>query len=140
MKILGFLWLGLLSALGWAAPEPVAPSVAFFYGAKPPWSDLQAFDVVVVDPDHVPNPQVPALRRTRLAAYVALGEVQPTRAYAARIPKAWLVGDNKDWGSLLIDQSRPEWPRFFADEVIAPLWKNGYRTVFLDTLDSYHLF
>lgn len=123
-----------------AAPAPLGTAVAFFYGANPPWAELQAFDLVVVDPDHVPNPQLPALPHTRLAAYVALGEVQPSRAYASKIPKSWLRGENKDWGSRLINQAQPEWPQFFTEQVIAPLWKSGYRTFFLDTLDSYHLF
>lgn len=122
------------------AAAPASPAVAFYYGANPPWNELQAFDIVVVDPGHVPDPKFPALTRTRLAAYVALGEVQPSRPYASNIPKAWLRGENKDWGSRLIDQSQPEWPRFFTDNIITPLWNSGYRTFFLDTLDSYQLF
>lgn len=144
------LWeslLVLLVGLSWA-PAVVAspavatssPAVAFYYAANPPWDELQAFDIVVVDPDHVPDPNLPALTHTRLAAYVALGEAHPSRATTASIPKAWLRGENKDWGSRLIDQSHADWPRFFTENMIAPLWKNGYRTFFLDTLDSYHLF
>jgi len=142
LKRLLALLMSLLAGL-WGAralAAPASPAVAFYYGANPPWSELQAFDIAVVDPDHVPDPTLPALPHTRLAAYVALGEVQPSRAYASSIPKAWLRGENKDWGSRLIDQSHPEWPRFFTDTLIAPLWNNGYRTFFLDTLDSYHLF
>lgn len=123
-----------------AGPSLASPAVAFYYGARPPWNELQAFDIVVVDPDHVPDPTLPVLPHTRLAAYVALGEVQPSRAYANSIPTDWLRGDNKDWGSRLIDQAQPAWPRFFTDTVIAPLWNQGYRTFFLDTLDSYQLF
>lgn len=134
------IWLGLVAPVAWAAPASDGPAVAFFYGDNPPWSELQAFDLVVVDPDHVPDPNAVGLPRTRLAAYVALGEVQDSRDYTAKIPKLWLLGENKDWGSRLIDQSRPEWPRFFTDSVVAPLWDKGYRTFFLDTLDSYHLF
>ena len=136
MKQLCLVCLGWLLA-GWVS---AAPAVAFFYGAQPPWDALQAFDVVVVDPDHVPDPAAPALAHTRLAAYVAVGEVQPSRAYAARIPSAWLRGENSAWGSRLIDQATPEWPRFFVQTVIAPLWAAGYRSFFLDTLDSYHLY
>jgi polysaccharide biosynthesis protein PelA len=115
-------------------------AIAFYYAANPPWDELQAFDLVVVDPDHVPDPSGPKLARTELAAYVAVGEVQPSRAYAKALPAAWLRGENKDWGSRLIDQSQNDWPDFFASRVIAPLWQAGYRTFFLDTLDSYHLF
>jgi uncharacterized protein (TIGR01370 family) len=138
--MLAGLWLHLSSAHALTTDAVNGPAVAFFYGANPPWSELQAFDLVVVDPDHVPDPSSAGLTQTRLAAYVALGEVHPTRNYAAAIPSAWLVGDNKDWGSRLIDQSHPQWPVFFAERVVAPLWGQGYRTLFLDTLDSYHLF
>ncbi len=147
MKFLKNLLTLLLTLLaGFWGPKVLAsaalnnPNIAFFYGAKPPWAELQAFDLVVVDPGHVPDPALPKLAHTRLAAYVAVGEVQPSRSYAAQIPKAWLVGENKDWGSRLIDQSQPQWPKFFTDSIIAPLWNSGYRTFFLDTLDSYHLF
>lgn len=136
MKQFCLFCLGCLLA-GWVS---AAPAVAFFYGENPPWDALQAFDLVVVDPDHVPDPATPALPHTRLAAYVAVGEVQPGRAYAAQIPPAWLRGENSAWGSRLIDQATPEWPRFFTQTVIAPLWAAGYRSFFLDTLDSYHLY
>ena len=115
-------------------------SVAFFYGAKPPWNELKAFDTVVVEPDHVADPVAVARDKTALAAYVSVGEVHPTRSYANRIPKTWLRGKNKDWGSLVIDQSQADWPAFFTEAAIAPLWARGYRAFFLDTLDSYHLF
>lgn len=143
LTVLMSLLATLLGARALAAPANPAPAplaVAFYYGAHPPWRELQAFDLVVVDPGHVPDPKLPALAHTRLAAYVALGEVQPSRPYAERIPKAWLRGENKDWGSRLIDQAQAEWPRFFTDTIITPLWSSGYRTFFLDTLDSYQLF
>lgn len=142
IRLLSLLF-SLLGTAAFATPGVSAadtPAIAFYYGDNPPWSELQAFDTVVVDPDHVPNPNLTKLSHTRLVAYVALGEVQPSRAYAGSIPKSWLRGDNKDWGSHLIDQAQPEWPQFFTNTVITPLWNKGYRSFFLDTLDSYHLF
>lgn len=136
--LLSFAPALVLSQPGPAASNPA--SVAFYYGTQVPWDELKAFDLVVVEPDRLPAGPLPDLGRTRLAAYVALGEVQPSRGYAARIPQAWLRGENSAWGSRLIDQSQPGWPAFFAEEVIAPLWQRGLRTFFLDTLDSYHLF
>jgi hypothetical protein len=145
------LWTLLLMSLGTLvqAATPVNastvsassnPNLAFYYAANPPWDELQAFDWVVVEPDHVPDPKRVRLPHTRLAAYVSLGEAHPSRSYASRIPKSWLRGDNRDWGSQLIDQTTPEWPEFFATQVIDPLWKQGYRSFFIDTLDSYHRF
>ncbi|WP_051391633.1 endo alpha-1,4 polygalactosaminidase [Rhodoferax saidenbachensis] len=132
-------WLLALLAYG-AQASAASPALALYYGDNPPWDALQAFDIVVVDPGHVPNPAAVAPAHTTLAAYVAVGEVQPSRPYANSIPKAWLRGENKDWGSRLIDQSQAAWPAFFTDNVIQPLWAAGYRSFFFDTLDSYQLF
>lgn len=148
MPIRYLLSLLLTLAPGLVAAQPATPaataalplaSAAFFYGAHTPWHELQAFDLAVIEPDHLPAGPLPQLGGTRLAAYVALGEVQPSRDYASRIPAEWLRGENNAWGSRLIDQSQPGWPAFVAEQVIAPLWQRGLRTFFLDTLDSYHL-
>ena len=140
MKRLLTWLLAVLSVSTVAAAVPSAPALALYYGPNPPWELLQAFDLVVVDPGHVPAPTAVALPHTELAAYVAVGEVQPGRPYADSIPKAWLRGENKDWGSKLIDQSAAEWPAFFTDRIFKPLWDSGYRAFFLDTLDSYQRF
>ena len=134
-------WLAfLLSCLMGVGSAKAAPAVAFFYGANPPWNELQAFDMVVVDPDHVREPGAIKLPQTKLVAYISVGEVHPTRAYAKNIPAAWVAGENKAWGSRVINQAAPEWPKFFADNVVEPLWTAGYRSFFLDTLDSYQLY
>lgn len=127
--------LALLAPLCAAA----APSVAFFYGADPPWDELNAFDIVVVEPGHVPDPGRVAGPATAVYAYAAVGEVLPSRAYFKDIPAAWRIGTNPAWSSIVVDQAQPEWPAFFAERVIRPLWDAGYRGFFLDTLDSYHL-
>lgn len=114
-------------------------NIAFFYGANPPWDELSAFEAVVVEPGHVPDPQRVARRGTELYAYVSVGEVQPSRPYFKEIPTAWRSGANPAWGSIVIDQAQEEWPAFFAERVVGTLWKAGYRGFFLDTLDSYHL-
>ena len=134
----GFI-LTLQPAAAESAPPPTPlASAAFFYGAAIPWSELRAFDLAVVEPDHLPPGALPALDGTRLAAYLSLGEVQPSRSYAARIPRDWVRGVNPAWGSWLIDQAQPGWPAFVAEAIVAPLWQRGLRTFFLDTLDAYH--
>jgi uncharacterized protein (TIGR01370 family) len=129
------LCLAFVALPAWGA----GPNIALFYGADPPWNELAAFDIVVVEPDHGADPKHRNTRRSELFAYVSLGEVQPTRGYAKALPAQWRIGENTAWGSVVVDQSRPEWPAFFAERVVAPLWEKGYRGLFVDTLDSYHL-
>lgn len=141
MSIVRFVMNVILAILALISPAhaEVPFSVAFYYAADPPWEMLQSYDLVVVDPDHVPNPSEVRLPHTRLAAYVSLGEVNPGRAYAQKIPASWFAGSNADWNSRIIDQTIPEWTQFFINEVIFPLWAAGYRDFFLDTLDSYQI-
>ena len=115
------------------------PGIALYYGKEPPLDELAAFDIAVVEPAHVPDPRPHNTARSSLFAYVSVGEVHPSRSYAHEIPQAWKIGENATWGSILIDQSQPQWPVFFRERVIKPLWDAGYRGFFLDTLDSYQL-
>lgn len=122
-----------------AGAPPAALDIALYYGADLPADELRAFDVVVIEPDHGFDPKRLNDGRTEFFAYVSVGETSPSRPYFGRLDPRWKVGENAVWGSAVIDQSQPAWHRFFVDEVIAPLWAQGYRGFFLDTLDSYYL-
>ena len=104
------------------AQVPV-PAVAFFYGAQPPLEELAAFDIAVVEPDHVPDPnpwrREAANGASELFAYVSFGEVEPTRAYFKAMPPGILKGENQAWGSSVVDQTAPAWPAFFIDRIVA---------------------
>ncbi len=136
--ILRCLLLNLLCLYCFSAFAEQQMNVALFYGANPPLAELRAFDVAVVDPDAVNiAPENYNSKNHELFAYTSVGEVNPNKPYFSAIPKAWLKGSNSLWASRVIDQTATEWPTFFADNVIAPLWAKGYRGFFLDTLDSY---
>ncbi|WP_310460466.1 bifunctional glycoside hydrolase 114/ polysaccharide deacetylase family protein [Sphaerotilus sp.] len=142
-------WLAsLLAVIGlWLAGHPVAlaavagPSVALHYGAKPPWTELSAFDWVVLEPGHHGDisARAAAAPQTRFMAYLSVGEVTRQHPQHASIPAAWLIGSNKTWNSAVIDQRAPEWAAWFVEHVARPQWDRGYRGFFLDTLDSYQL-
>lgn len=114
-------------------------SIAFYYGNDVSAQPLAQFDVAVVEPDHGFIPAQSPNKHTRWLAYISVGEVLPSRAYFNDIPHSWLAGSNATWQSTLVDQSQPGWPAFVVSKIAKPLWKQGYRGFFLDTLDSYQL-
>jgi polysaccharide biosynthesis protein PelA len=117
-------------------------SIAWHYGAKPPLDSLRIFERVVVEPDHGMDPKAYRLKskgKSELYAYLAIGEVQKSRAYFSAMPAEMLRGENKEWASLVIDQSHERWPEFFVEKIVTPQWARGYRGFFLDTMDSYQL-
>ena len=136
-------WIGAMSVLAASAnvPAVVAPNVALYYGKEPPWDELRAFDLVVLDHGH--DLQLArgtnADAGTKYLAHLSVGEVHPTRGYLAELPPAWQAGKNDQWGSIIVDQSVPEWPEWFVERIARPAWDAGYRGFFLDTLDSYQL-
>lgn len=114
------------------------PAIAIHYGATALPTELGPFDMVVVEPDHasaLPSTQ----HGQEVVAYVSVAEVHPSRSYFKEIPPEWKLARNGDWKSDVIDQTPDGWPDFFAERVVGPLWKRGYRGFFLDTLDSYRL-
>ena len=117
------------------------PSFAFYYGKDIPWEALGAFDVAVVEPGNVGvNGWAHRLNPgTTVAAYIAVGEVHPTRGYFKAMRPEWKLGENVAWGSIVVDQAAPGWSAFYLAQVIKPLWDQGYRAFFLDTLDSFYL-
>jgi uncharacterized protein (TIGR01370 family) len=116
-------------------------SIAFYYGAHPPVEALAHYDVAVVEPDHgfVPPPRINDTSRPTWYAYVSIGEINPSRTYFGAVPSAWLHGTNDVWHSSVVDQTSKGWPEFVVNQIVAPLWRQGYRGFFLDTLDSYQL-
>ena len=127
-----FLWTA-------SAVAQTAPAVALYYGSAIPLKEFRVFDIVVVEPGHGHDPQRQARGDSQLFAYVSVAEVQPTRPYFRDIPEPWKLARNGDWNSVVIDQTPADWPAFFAERVVGPLWEKGYRGFFLDTLDSYRL-
>jgi hypothetical protein len=138
-RFIGSLLLVPLLFCAAAAAAASPPSIAFFYGAEPPWDELAAFDLVVVEPDHTPRPPRLTGGKTEVLAYMSVGEALASRAWFKDLPAAWRIGENPAWGSAVIDQSEPAWASFLVNRVARPLWEAGYRGFFLDTLDSYHL-
>ncbi len=115
------------------------PSVAFFYGKQIPNLELCLYNIVVVDPYSNFNPE-DCKPMSAPIAYVSLGEVRRGVAYEENIRPEWVISHNKDWNhNKIIDQTQKGWQTFFINELIEPLWKQGYRGFFLDTLDSYQI-
>lgn len=124
--------------------ETRLPSFAFYYGINPPLKKLQQFDNIIVEPANIDDASKVIVKMTKMKrqifAYVSLGEVHRTRPYYRAIPKSSIRKENRVWGSYATDQSSPAWREFFLSQVIAPLYEQGWRGFFIDTLDAYQLF
>jgi hypothetical protein len=118
--------------------EARAFNAAFFYGTPFP-QELRIYDAVIIEADHSDFPFVPDNLQNKLYAYTSLGEVGPDKPYATQVPAAAKVARNPAWTSEVMDQASPAWREFYIEKIIAPLWQRGFRGIFIDTMDSYHL-
>jgi len=121
------------AVLGRPAFAQTNPSVAFFYGKPVPVGQLERFDWVVVEPDHLDARGLDELQRAgvQVFAYLSLGEAAPEA-----IDPGWILGRNAPWGSVIVDPRAAEWRSRILARVDA-LAARGFHGPFLDTLDSY---
>jgi uncharacterized protein (TIGR01370 family) len=115
------------------------PSTAFFYGKPVPVDLMAHFEQVIVEPDNIDNIEPLTTKGISVFAYLSVGEINQTRSWYSEIPKDWLLGENKTWGSSIVDLTKKEWQDYIINKLMTPLWERGYRGFFLDTLDSYQL-
>lgn len=140
------------------------PSVAFYYGNDLPYEQLDQFDWVVVEADSLKGGRSPlteqggasvdvsrsddapvrGLQRlsahgSEVFAYLSVGELEGWRKTTSQELESATRGVNPDWDSKVADLTDPRWQRHLSARADA-LWQQGYRGLFLDTLDSYWRF
>ncbi len=117
-------------------------STAVFYGSNLPTRILSQYSRIIVESGNVKPEELKALKAGggSVFAYVSIGEVSPSRKWFKKIKKDWILGENKVWDSKVMDLASLGWQNFVVDSVVTPLWKAGYRGLFLDTMDSFYLY
>ncbi|HXN42586.1 MAG TPA: endo alpha-1,4 polygalactosaminidase [Myxococcaceae bacterium] len=131
----------LFSALLWPSvglSATARPSVAFFYGHSIPIAQLSHFDWVVVEPEEVKDTELSALqsKKVEVFAYISVGEAHRSRRWAKDLNPAWIIGFNSAWNSDIVDPAQAGWHQIVLKQM-ENFWRAGYRSFFLDTLDSY---
>jgi hypothetical protein len=133
--------------LGLAALRPGGPnsatlaaaptSVAFYYGPNPPMAELGHFDWIIVQPRHMRDSAPREAVDSTVLAYLSVGEMEPEQLADPGLDPRWLIGVNANWGTRITDLTQEGFQSYLIEQRMAPLWANGYRGFFLDTLDSY---
>ncbi len=134
-RLVIFIFLSL------CASAATPPDLAFYYGTQPPLTQLRHFDQVVVQPNQIQAHELPPLLQAGplIVAYVSVGEVAQNSVDFAAIQQSWVIGKNPAWDSLVMDYRAPQWRHYLLEKHFRPLWQQGYRAFFLDTMDSYLL-
>ncbi|WP_226823202.1 bifunctional glycoside hydrolase 114/ polysaccharide deacetylase family protein [Acidithiobacillus caldus] len=135
LRFLTFMVLAVWAGLSWAAPEDSLPSVGLYYGSGPAPAAFRDFHWLVVNPGAERLPS--AFPGQQVFAYVSVGETVPGDARYAQLPQDCVLGTNRSWGGKIIDLAKSSCRGYVLHQVVDPIWAQGYRGFFLDTLDSY---
>jgi len=117
-------------------------SFVTYYGAGR-LGALARYDLAIIQPSTLTPDEVRELRGrgTLVVAYLTIGEVDPGDPGLAdgTIRPGWLLGTNRNWGSVFADARRAGWRRLVvraADDLL----QQGYDGLFLDTVDTAEQF
>ncbi|MGC8537312.1 MAG: endo alpha-1,4 polygalactosaminidase, partial [Rhizomicrobium sp.] len=124
-------WTPLL----WAAPQNALPSVGLYYGSGPVPVAFHDFDWLIVNPGEQRLPS--DFPGQQVFSYVSIGETVPGDSRYAQLPTDCVLGSNPHWGGKIIDLAKTSCRTYLLQQVVDPIWAQGYRGFFLDTLDSY---
>lgn len=117
-----------LARLRWAA----------YYSDEAHPEEFHGYGLVVFDSDRHPPLQRFAADGVAVLGYLSLGEIERHRAWFAEARQTGiLLGENKNWpGSYYVDPRDPGWQRAVIRQLVPALLAQGFRGVFLDTLDD----
>jgi uncharacterized protein (TIGR01370 family) len=109
-----------------------------YYGAGR-LDELARFDLAIIDPATLTPDEVQELesRGTLVVGYLSVGEIDGNDPWLAdgTVPRSWILGRNKNWGSLFVDASQAGW-RDLMTQQAGQLLDYGFQGVFLDTVDT----
>ncbi len=131
-----FLVLLLWTDMAFAGLTTPTPSVGLYYGAGAAPAAFRDFDWVIVNPgtERLPTDFSP---KQQIFAYISLGESVPGDPLYQQLPSDCSLGTNSSWGGKIINLAKSSCRGYLLHQVLDPVWAQGYRGFFLDTLDSY---
>jgi polysaccharide biosynthesis protein PelA len=151
MKIVYPLYFVMFASIGWAAPKEISASIQVtskpvlhykpwltYYSDKARVNEFESFDLIVFDADTHP-PVKPLIDRGKtVLGYISAGEVEKYRPHYSAVKKQGILHqENKDWpGSFYVDMRSPLWVKRVIEDLIPRLLHQGFRGIFLDTLDN----
>jgi uncharacterized protein (TIGR01370 family) len=101
---------------------------------------LSRFDLAIIDPATLSSDDIATLRSrgTIVVGYLSVGEIAGNDPWLVdgTVPKSWILGRNKNWGSLFVDASQPGWQELMRGQMGDLLTDYGFDGVFLDTVDT----
>ncbi len=115
-------------------------SAMVYYGENISYSMVGIHDYIIVQPELI-NVYSHGFKiyKDKMYAYVSINEIQENIKEYQYVDESWVVSENKDWNSKVLDIKNRDYQEFIFKRLIEPRMKDGFQNFFFDTLDSYQL-
>jgi len=115
-------------------------SAIVYYAPDIDYMKVEKNSYIIVQPNYTDTKTSGFLtNRDKMYAYVSVCEISKDVPEYAKIKKEWIIAQNSEWASEVLDIKKSEYREFLFDEMIEPIMKSGFKHLFFDTLDSYQL-
>ena len=133
--------VGILGAIGLASASLQARTFHIDYSLKPEPADLLAFDLSILSAESKADLKPKQAAGGKALGYLSIVEAKPGTPAATAAEKAGVptMGENTDWGSVLLDVTDPRWEKVVLEELAPALVEKGFDGFFIDTADSVAL-
>ncbi|MEA3227901.1 MAG: endo alpha-1,4 polygalactosaminidase [Campylobacterota bacterium] len=115
-------------------------SAMVYYGNDISYSMVGIHDYIIVQPELI-NIYSHGFKiyKDKMYAYVSINEIQSNIKEYQYVDESWIVSENPEWNSKVLDIKNRDYQEFVFKRLIEPRMKEGFKNFFFDTLDSYQL-
>ena len=108
-----------------------------YYG-KGELNKLKNYDLAIIQPETLNKQQLKELKAagTKVIVYLSVGEAEESRWWWKDVQKKWIIKQNPNWGSWLINANEKGWRDLLINQVIPSFIEKGFDGFFLDTVDT----
>jgi len=140
MRFLSITVLLLLSLATSLVASLQDKSAMVYYGEDISYPMVGIHDYIIVQPELI-NVYSHGFKiyKNKMYAYVSINEIQENIKEYKYVDKSWIISENKDWGSKVLDIKNRDYQEFIFQRLIEPRMKEGFENFFFDTLDSYQI-
>ena len=115
-------------------------SAMVYYGKKISYPMVGVHDYIIVQPTYINSSSHGfSLYKDKMYAYISIGEMARSDQSYGKIQKEWIIAENKNWDSVVLNIKDREYHQFLFEKMVEPLLKRGFKNFFFDTLDSYQI-
>ncbi len=114
-------------------------SAFVYYGNDISYPMAGIHDYIIVEPNNI-EVSAPGFKKYRnnIYAYMSVNEISKNGAHAKEIKRDWIIGDNPNWGSYVMNITNRNYQNYLLKR-LQKLQSRGFKNFFFDTLDSYQL-